>query len=222
MIKKNFLVFFGPPGSGKGTQVEKVSQKFKLPIISTGNLLRHEQEEGTPFGKKLSSILNRGELVPDIIINKIVAENLEKISNIKGAIFDGFPRNEKQQKFLLRTLKKVYKDNFNIYAVLINLSEKIILERLTGRRVCECGETYHLLYNPPRNKNICLKCDKKLFIREDDKPVIVKNRIKIYQREIVPILKFWENKSSLIIINGKKKISEINRNIFRELKKINF
>lgn len=213
-IIKTIFIFFGPPGSGKGTQAEMVAKKYSIPRISTGDLLRDETKRKTKIGEEVEKIMARGKLVPEKIIKSLILNRINNKDAKKGFILDGYPRNMSQQNDLMRAISKEAK----VSAALINVSDKEIKNRLGGRRMCACGATYHLKYNPPKKKGICDLCGNKLFIREDDKPSVISDRLKLYHREIAPILKYWKKNGGLIKIDGEQSIWAVQRGILKKLK----
>lgn len=215
---QTFIFFFGPPGSGKGTQAEMFSEKTKIPILSTGKLLREIQNEPSEFGKKIKKKLEKGEYVSDYIIEKLIEKALENDKYKKGAIFDGYPRNKAQLNSMRKRLKKILGEQ--VLAILINVCDKEILHRLKLRRVCKCSSTYHLDYNPPKIKGICDDCKHRLFIRSDDKPKIIKERILFFKHRISHIEEYWKRRGKLIIINGEQGISDIHKEIMEKAKEI--
>lgn len=212
--EKIIFIFFGPPGSGKGTQADMLAKKFKIPRISTGDLLRDEIKRKTKIGKEVEKILAKGRLVADNVTEKILFKRIKGKDAGEGFILDGFPRNIKQQNNLMRAIGKKGKG----LAVLVDVSDKEVKARLGGRRMCVCGATYHLKYNPPKKKNICDLCAGKLFIREDDKPAVISDRLKLYYKEIAPVLKYWERAEKLVEINGEQSIKAVQEDILKELK----
>jgi adenylate kinase len=215
-IIKTIFIFFGPPGSGKGTQAEMIAKKFKIPRISTGDLLRDEIKQKTKIGKEVEKIMAKGKLVPEKIIKMLILNSFNKKNAKKGFILDGYPRNISQQKDLTRAISERDK----VLAILVDVSDKEVKARLGGRRMCACGAVYHLKYNPPIKKGICDLCDGKLFIREDDKPSVISDRLKVYHKEIAPVLKHWEKNSALVKIDGDQSIKAVQRDILKSLEKI--
>lgn len=213
---KKILIFFGAPGSGKGTQAKIVSKKIKLPTISTGELLRQEIKEKTKLGQKVEKTIAKGKYVSDNVIAEIILKRTKNKDAKNGYIFDGFPRNKKQLNNLT--------SNFNlgrsrVFAVLVDVGDKEVKSRLGGRRVCGCGMTYHLKFNPPKKKGICDQCSSKLYTRKDDKPSVIADRLKIYHKEIAPLLSYWDKDDKLIRINGEQSIKKVQQDIIKELKK---
>jgi adenylate kinase len=217
MLKKIFI-FIGPPGSGKGTQADKLGEKLKLPVISPGELLRHEEEKGTSIGKMVRAKMAKGELVSDEIIEKVLHKRLAKKDAHKGFILDGYPRDLVQLELLKKKISKFKDPTHTICAVYIDCQDKNIKKRLGGRRVCDCGAAYHTEYNPPKKKGICDLCGKKLERREDDKPQVMARRLKQFHLGTTPILKFFKDEHLLIIINGDKEIKQVEKEINAKLK----
>lgn len=213
---RKIIIFFGPPGSGKGTQAEMLSEKFKIPRISTGDLLRDEIKRKTKIGQEVEKIVAKGKLAPEKIIKELILKSFNKKEAKMGFILDGFPRNIGQQSYLMKVIKKE-----DSRAILIGVSDKEVKERLGGRRMCACGATYHFKYSSPKKKGVCDICGKKLYIREDDKPKVISERLKIYYKEMAPVLKYWEDAGCLIKINGEQNIKKVRGDIIQNLKKHN-
>ncbi len=202
------IALIGPPASGKGTQAELLSKELKLPLISTGNLFRWQIRRKTKLGKMIEEIVNRGDLVPDEIVNKIIKKETK---NKRNFILDGYPRNLNQAIFLdsITSLD---------YVLEIWISDQEALKRLTLRRVCQCGKTYHLIYNPPKNEEICDECGRTLFIREDDQKEKVLKRLEIYHQQTKPLIDFYQKKGILVKINGEQPIKDVFSEILIKLK----
>lgn len=204
------IVFIGPPASGKGTQSEMLAKKLKLPLISTGNLFRWHIENKTELGRKIEKIYNQGKLISNLIVNKIISQEIKKQKN--GFILEGYPRNINQAK----KLKSITNLDFVLE---IWISDQEALRRLTGRRVCfYCGATYHLIYAPPKKKGICDKCGHRLSLREDDKREKVLKRLSIYHRQTEPLINFYQKEGILIKINGQQPILKVFKEIVNKLK----
>ncbi len=219
-MPKTILIFFGPPGSGKGTQASLLAAKLKLPIIATGDLLRDEIARRTAIGRKAEKILAKGKLVPDSIVCGVIDKRFKNKDIRDGFILDGFPRDKKQLNYLIKKIKKIASDQNNVQAILVDVGDKEVLKRLSGRRVCGCGATYHLKYNPPKKKAVCDVCGGKLYIRDDDRPQVIKRRLKLYHKEMRPVLAYWAREKKLISINGEQSIKKIYVDIMKELKKL--
>jgi len=213
------VILLGAPGVGKGTQGSLISKQFGIPQISTGDILRSEVKKSTELGKQAKKFMDKGELVPDDVIVGMMEHRIKESDCSNGFILDGFPRTVEQADALGRMLDK---NNLDLScALLIDVPEDVIIERLTGRRVCpNCGEVYHLKYNPPKNDNICDKCGTKLIQRDDDKKETVKNRLDVYNRSTAPLINYYERKGKLIKIDGMGSIDNIFDNIKLALKKV--
>ncbi len=218
---KTILLIFGPQGSGKGTQAEMLAKKLKLPAISLGKLLRYESDIGSNIGRQAEAYMEKGELVPDGLTESIVRNRLQKEDVLAGFILDGYPRNKYQQDELIKLLGESVKDNDNIYAIEIWISDQEAIDRIGGRRICDCGAVYHLKYSPPKKDEICDLCGRKLYARDDDQPSAINKRLKLYHSETEPLLNYWLKKNKLIKINGERKINEIQNEIIKKLKKRN-
>ncbi len=204
---KKSVIMLGAPGVGKGTQAKLMAEKFRIPHISTGDMLRTAVKEGTELGKKAKEIMERGELVPDDIMNGIVKERLAKEDCKDGYILDGFPRTIAQAEFL-DTVDKIN------YAVYIDVPEELIVKRLVLRRTCpNCGAMYHLEFNPPKNDNVCDKCGTPLVQRDDDKEEVVKNRLAVYNEKTASLLDYYRNRGILYKIDGNRPINEVLQSI---------
>lgn len=203
------IVFIGPPASGKGTQAEMLAKKMNLKLISTGNVFRQEIKNQTELGLKVAEIINSGNLVSDEMTNQIIDQEFEKLKD--DFILDGYPRNFDQAKYLDEKVK--IDIAFEVW-----ISEKESMRRLSGRRVCQCGQTYHLIFNPPKKEEVCNFCNAKLFQREDDTEEKIKYRFRIYQQKISHLIDFYQKKGILIKIDGEKTIPEVFEEILNKLK----
>lgn len=215
---KLFLIFFGPPGCGKGTQVDKLAEKLRLPVVSPGELLRHEEDRRTPLGLKVRQLIDNGKMVSDKIIERIIDERLKQKDALRGAIFDGYPRRDHQLASLAKRLKKLSGSQDIIAAVNIQVRDSIVRERLGGRRVCDCGASYHIRYNPPRRAGICDLCGKKLSTRHDDRPEVMRNRLSYFHQHIKPLIGYWKERGCLLEIDGEQSINKIEKAIQTGLK----
>jgi len=217
-MRKTIIIFFGPPGSGKGTQSDMLGQKLKLPVISPGELLRHEEEKKTKLGLLVSKNLASGKLVPDNIIDTMLNARLARPDTKRGFILDGYPRSKPQLELFKKKLKKISSIGDKLIAIYIDVSDKEVKSRISGRRVCDCGAAYHLKYNPPIHLGLCDLCGKRLKQREDDKPKIIKDRLAHFRKIIKPIIHYFKNHYIYIKIDGEQSIKEIEREIIAKVK----
>lgn len=206
----------GLPGAGKGTQAEKIIEKYQIPHISTGDMFRSAIKEGTDLGKKAKSFMDKGELVPDEVTVGIVRERLSKDDCKNGYLLDGFPRTLKQAEALEDLLAEL---NAPIdYVVHIDVPKDKLLDRLTGRRVCPtCGATYHVIFNPPQVAETCDHDGATLNQREDDQPETVANRIEVNLEQTQPLLDFYHEKGNLVTINGDQDINDVFEDVDKKL-----
>jgi adenylate kinase len=199
------ILILGSPGVGKGTYASFLSKKYKIPHISTGELLRETVENKTEIGKKAEKYMNEGELVPDKIVIQLMKERLEKEDCEHGFLLDGFPRTIAQAK-AMEKLKKIDKV-LNFVA-----SEDIIMDRLSGRRTCrECGSTFHVKNRPPKVSGICDNCGGELYQREDEKPEAIKKRMKEYDKKTKPLIDYYKKRSLLANIDANPPIEEVEK-----------
>lgn len=209
------LILLAPPGAGKGTQAEMIEKDYEGTHMSTGDLLRDAVGRGTPLGLKAEKYMKGGKLVPDELVIQIMEEKLKEID---GFILDGFPRTLKQAKMLDKLLKREKKPLDGVLE--IHVSNKEVVERITGRLICECGEIYHETYNPPAAEGICDKCGGKLYKRDDDKKETVISRLKVYKKKTLPLVKYYFEKGILHTINGEQDIEDVYKDIKKVLNKI--
>ncbi|MDI6840069.1 MAG: adenylate kinase [bacterium] len=194
------LIFLGPPGSGKGTQAERIAKIFNLQFISIGDILREEIKLETLLGKRVKPYIENGALVPDKLILEIMRK---RISNNQGFVLDGFPRTIKQAMGL-DEITKVDK------VVYFKCNSDTIVKRLSNRRICpQCAKVYNLITNPPTDDEICDNCKTKLKQREDDKEHTIRKRIKIYKSETLPLLNFYKKKSILEEVDASSGVDEV-------------
>ena len=208
------LILMGAPGAGKGTQSEKISEKWGIPAISTGDMLRAAIKAGTELGVTAKSFMDEGKLVPDEIVIGIIKEYLTSDACKNGFILDGFPRSIPQAEALDAMGVK-------IDAVLsIEVADEKIVERMSGRRVCTCGASYHTLYKPSQKTGICDKCGAELYIRKDDAPETVLNRLATYHQQTEPLKAFYDKKGLLLTVQGQEEVEDTTRLVFETLGKI--
>lgn len=197
------IILLGPPGAGKGTQAEILAERYGIPTISTGNMIRAEVREGTPLGQKTKQYIDEGRLVPDEIIMAIVESRLAKPDCEGGFILDGIPRTIPQAQAL---------DEMNLgdYIVLnISVGDEEILNRLGGRRVCgKCGATYHVTFNPPKTEGKCNTCGDALIIRPDDAKETIQKRLEVYHEQTEPLIAYYEKSGKLINILSEGSVED--------------
>ncbi len=197
------LVLLGPPGAGKGTQAEKLADKFDIPAISTGHIIRNAIAENTLVGQEAKGYISRGELVPDKIVVEIVQERLKEKDCENGYILDGFPRTISQAEIMEEIPIPVD------LVIELRVEEDVIISRLSGRRVCKaCGATYHVHDNPPQKEGMCDKCNIPLVQRDDDVPDVIKKRIRVYSEQTEPLRAFYQSRGLLVSIEGKDKVED--------------
>lgn len=211
------LLFFGPPGAGKGTQAKRVAKEFDVVHISTGDILRDAVSKGTELGKKAKAIMDRGELVSDEIMNSLVKEKLEELDSF---ILDGYPRTLDQAKFLDQATKELKKEIDA--AVLIDVSEEEIVKRISNRRVCpNCGKVYNLITLKPKEDEKCDVCGTKLIQRDDDKEEVVRERYKVYKKNTEPVIEYYRKNNKIITIDGAQNIEDVTKELFNILRSFN-
>ena len=197
------LILLGAPGAGKGTQAERIAERFGIPTISTGERLRAAIKEGTELGLKAKSFMDSGALVPDEVVIGIIKEYLSSEQCRNGFILDGFPRSIPQAEAL---------DSMGVkldVVLSIEVADEKIVERMSGRRVCPtCGATHHIIYNPPVKEGICDKCGAELQIRKDDAPETVLSRLSTYHSITEPLKEFYSKKGILVTVEGQEKVED--------------
>jgi adenylate kinase len=202
------IVFLGPPGAGKGTQAKILIERYSIPQISTGDMLREHRAKGTELGKKAQEYMDKGQLVPDEIILGMVKERLSQPDCAKGFILDGFPRTVAQAEALDKILSEMGKKLD--FALALVVPDDLLVERLTGRRTCKsCGMMFHVKYKPPKVDGKCDACGGELYQRPDDNEETVRNRLKVYHESTAPLIDYYKGKGILKEIDGSKSIDEI-------------
>ena len=206
------LVLLGAPGVGKGVQGKLIKEKYNIPKISTGDILREAIKNSTQEGKEAEAYLHSGKLVPDSLINNIVEKRLKNDDCKDGFILDGYPRTIPQAEFLAKNFSE---NNINLDNVLsIEVGENKIIERLSNRRIClSCGELYNMINDPPPENGLCRICEGEVIQRDDDKLETITKRIKIYNRDTKPLKLFYKNAGLLVEIDGDKDIRLIHEDI---------
>ena len=209
------LILMGAPGAGKGTQSEKISEKWNIPAVSTGNMLRAAIEAGTELGKTAKSYMDGGNLVPDDVVIGVVKEYLTSDACKNGFILDGFPRTIPQAEALDGMGVKIDA------ALSIEVADEKIVERMSGRRVCACGASYHTVYKPSQKPGICDKCGAELVIRKDDAPETVLNRLETYHNQTEPLKAFYDKKGILLTVEGQEEVADTTALVFGALSRFN-
>lgn len=192
------LVFIGPPGVGKGTYAAAVSQRFGIPHVSTGDMIREEIKRGSELGRKLKEYVEKGALVPDEVVTEMVRERLSREDCKRGFILDGYPRTLKQAEEL---------DRITAIDLVLNFvaPDEVIIDRISGRRICRvCGAIYHVKYMPPKVPGVCDKCGGPLYQREDDKPEVVARRLEVYRQQFTPIIEYYRRKGVLVDVDASE------------------
>ena len=209
------MILLGPPGAGKGTQAVNLSEELKIPHISTGDIFRARMKEGTSLGKLAKSFMDAGKLVPDDVTISIVEDRLKNEDCKAGFIMDGFPRTIPQAEMFDEMLKKL---GTSVDAVVnIIIPDSAIVKRMSGRRMCPNGHTYHVLNNPPRVEGVCDVCGKPLYIRGDDRETTVKERLKTYHELTSPLIDYYQKKGIILDVDGMKPINETTEEILKGL-----
>ena len=208
------LILLGAPGAGKGTQAEILSREYNIPTISTGNILRAAMKNGTPVGLKAKAFVEAGQLVPDDVIIGIIEERLAQSDCANGYILDGVPRTIPQAEAMEE--KGIAVD----CALSIEVADQTIIDRMSGRRTCKnCSQTFHVLFNPPKQDGVCDFCGGELTIRKDDAPETVKNRLDVYHKETEPLKAFYAQRGKLVSVEGQPTIEATTAAIRKALEK---
>ena len=202
------IILMGPPGAGKGTQAEKLVEVYQIPHISTGDMFRKAQKEGTELGLKAKSYMDQGQLVPDEVTVGIVKERLAEDDCKEGFLLDGFPRTVQQADALDGILKELGMALDRV--VNIEVDKALLVDRLTGRRVCRtCGATYHVTNKAPKVEGVCDKCGGELYQRNDDKIETVSNRLDVYAAQTAPLIEYYQSKGIMSSIDGSKCMEDV-------------
>jgi adenylate kinase len=206
------LVLLGPPGSGKGTQGERLQEDFRLPYYATGDILRAAVREGTELGTEAKGYMDRGDLVPDDVMVGIIAERVASDEAADGFVLDGFPRTIPQAEALDSKLSELGREL--TAAILIDVPDEEVIRRLSGRRVCvQEGHIFHLEFDPPKNEGVCDMDGSRLEIRDDDKPEVIRNRLGTYHDKTEPLVAYYEERSVLRRVDGTSVPDEVSDRI---------
>jgi len=208
-----YLILFGAPGVGKGTQARLISKKFNIPQISTGDMLRDAVNNETELGKEASLLMNQGKLVPDKIMLELIRERISRHDCETGFILDGFPRTIAQAEGLDRLFSELQLPDLT--CIEIYVPDKEIINRLVSRRLCEkCGTDYNLITNPPPDNMCCVKCGGNIIRRKDDNEETISNRLKVYLAQTAPLKEYYKHKGAFYSIDGLRSIEKVQDDIF--------
>lgn len=211
------IIMLGAPGAGKGTQAKKLSARYSIPHISTGDIFRANIKNGTELGTKAKNYMDKGLLVPDELVLELIMDRFTEADCKEGYVLDGFPRTIPQAEALDAALNKI---NEQIdCAVEVDVSDTAIIKRMSGRRACPvCGATYHIKSIPPKRDGLCDNCGSELILRDDDKPETVEKRLAVYHEQTKPLLKYYRDKGILKSVDGLKDADETFQDIVEILK----
>ncbi|MEF9946462.1 MAG: adenylate kinase [Lachnospiraceae bacterium] len=202
------IIMLGAPGAGKGTQAKKISEKYHIPHISTGDIFRANIKNGTELGKKAKTFMDQGLLVPDELVVDLVVDRVGKEDCKNGYVLDGFPRTIPQAQALDKALETI--GETMDYAINVEVPDANIVSRMSGRRACvDCGATYHMVYAPTKVEGICDHCGGKLILREDDKPETVQKRLNVYHEQTQPLIQYYTDKKILEEVDGTIDINDV-------------
>ena len=206
------LILFGPPGAGKGTQAERLQRDFQLPFISTGEMLRANVKDETELGREAKRYMDAGDLVPDGLIVAMVAERLQEDDAQDGFILDGFPRTIEQARALDNQLSELGRRV--TAALLIDVPDEEVIRRLSGRRVCvKAGHNYHVEFDPPKHADVCDQDGSRLIQRDDDKPEVIENRLRVYHDKTKPLVDYYDELGLLRRIDGTREPADVHGHI---------
>jgi adenylate kinase len=206
------LILLGPPGAGKGTQAERLRDDFQVPFISTGEILRDNVQNGTELGKEAQKYMSAGELVPDELMVAIVAERIRQKDAEDGFILDGFPRTLEQAQALDKQLRELRR---RVTAtLLIDVPDEVVVQRLSGRRVCvKGGHNYHIEFDPPKHEGICDQDGSRLIQRDDDRPEVIRNRLRVYHEKTEPLVSHYDEQGLLRRVDGTRGPTQVHDHI---------
>ena len=210
------LILIGPPGGGKGTQAKYLIDQFSIPQISTGDMLRGNLNNNTSMGEKAQKFMNSGQLVPDPIILDMMQKRLTEQDCKNGYILDGFPRTIPQAEGLDYLLKGVNQQLDHV--IVMDVPDNLIITRLSNRRSCNgCGQVYNLIFEPPENAGKCNNCNEELYLREDDNPATIQQRLTVYRQQTKPVIKYYSDQRLTKVIDSKGTIDEIRSDILKNI-----
>ncbi len=202
------IIMLGAPGAGKGTQAKKIAEKYQIPHISTGDIFRANIKGGTELGMKAKTFMDQGMLVPDEITIGMLMDRIGQEDCINGYVLDGFPRTIPQAESLTKALAE--RGEKVDYAINVDVPDKNIINRMSGRRAClGCGATYHITFNPPVKEGICDTCGQELVLRDDDKPETVKKRLDVYHQQTQPLIDYYKNAEVLAEVDGTQPMDAV-------------
>jgi adenylate kinase len=206
------LILFGPPGAGKGTQAERLVDDFDLPYYATGDILRAAVKDETELGRKVKEYMDRGDLVPDEVINEVMVDRVESSEAEDGFLLDGFPRNPDQAQALDDELERLGREL--TAALLLEVGDDEVIRRLSGRRVCvKNGHLYHVEFDPPKREGVCDQDGSKLIQRDDDQPDTLKHRLEVYREQTSPLAELYEKRGILRRFDGSRSTTEVHDHI---------
>ena len=201
------LILLGPPGSGKGTQGERLQEDFRLPYYATGDILRAAVRDGSEIGREAKDYMDRGDLVPDEVMVGVIAERIDEHEAEDGFILDGFPRTEPQAEALAEKLAELGRELTAV--VLIEIPEEEVVRRLGGRRTCPNGHIFHVEFDPPEKEGVCDVCGAELGVRDDDRPDVIRNRLAQYREKTEPLVDYYEARGILKRVDGDQPPEEV-------------
>ncbi len=202
------IIMLGAPGAGKGTQAKRIAEKYGIPHISTGDIFRANIKGGTELGMKAKAFMDQGQLVPDEITIGMLLDRIHEADCVNGYVLDGFPRTIPQAESLTKALAEM--GEAIDYAINVDVPDSAIVSRMGGRRACvNCGATYHVEFNAPKQEGVCDVCGEKLILREDDKPETVQNRLTVYHEQTQPLIDYYQKAGVLAEVDGTQDMDQV-------------